>query len=407
MADQIAELRPLPGRGDVPTLTAYADGRLTASVPDEGTTEFRIGPDGVVVLAAYVTEVPAPRRSPGQRRLYRMGWHLMDANRRPVAWLGNLERDLYGTDDLNAFAADAGLAVADRGAVPYSQLLSEDSKKIGPGTSKLTAFVAPASQWALAGTVLAGIFLCFGWFVPDGPALGIGLGMFLGIFVGPAFLPLLGILLAVHRENRWYAKHPAAVLRSADRAPGLTVTASSREVLVADLFKTKSASRSGRVQLVPYDTTQTDPERWSTRGLVVQASSSRSIDIPAVFDPTELQAFSNKTGIPVGPLQTDPAKLPGREKAKVDEVRLKLARRFGRVHWLALLLWILVPIALVLAVLGLVKVLPIAMSYCLVMIGYAVAIPSAWGMAQNQLNASALHPDQIQPPQPAPQRRRN
>lgn len=406
MAEEIAELRPLPGRGDVPTLTAYADGRLVASVPDEDEAEFQIGPGGITALATYVTEVPAPRRSITQRRLYRMGWHLLDGTGRPVAWLGNLEREIYDESALRDFADTAGLKVLDRGRVPYSQLLGEDARKLGPGTSMLTAFVAPSREWALAGMVVAGILLCFGWFLPDGSRLGIGLGMFLGIFAGPALLPLVGILLAIHREKRWYARHTSVVLRSADRVPGLAVTATPNELLVMDLFKTKSAHRSRRVRLAPYDTTQTNPERWATRGLVVQGNSGPSIDIPDVFDPVELQAFSQAAGIPIGELLTDASELPARPKAKMDEVRVKLARRLGGIHWIALLLWVLAAVALVLAVLGLLKVLPIAVSYCVVMIGFAVAIPSAWGMAQNQLSVSVLHPDELEAPQPARQRRR-
>jgi hypothetical protein len=100
-----APLHPNPAFGDAATLSV-ADGWLVATLPDGTSERFRIGPEGVTVLAHYTTVVlPPPGSSVRRVGVGRSGWRLLDPSGHAVAWLGNTDRPLYDGDAARRFAA--------------------------------------------------------------------------------------------------------------------------------------------------------------------------------------------------------------------------------------------------------------------------------------------------------------
>ncbi|MBD2759541.1 hypothetical protein IEE94_08450 [Yimella sp. cx-573] len=389
--DPLPQLRPLPGMTDAPTVTA-AGGQITLAVPGKDPVVVR--PAGRPAIAKYTTSIPVPRRHRvTPRKVRRVGWRLMDPSGRCLAWLANSDRPAYDDADVARFAAAAGIDRVDLGEVPYAEVVRDRGEAVGPGTSAVGAYVAPPFQWFLTGAVGGGMAFFGGPFIGDRRqstmliAVGVTfVGMFLGIWVSQ----MMGIAQHVWRERRYRQAHPTSGLRSAERTPGIIVTADASRVYVYDYFRTWEGPRAATT-FRPYELEA--GQRKHPRGLFVTWEGTRDrVDIVTRFEPAEVNAFAAQHGITVRPGHE--GQLP--KQHKVDETaRVWFVEELGRVPWLGPLFWAIALVAVVVAVLGFIGALAIPTGISVCLIGLALLVGSGYGLGLEQLNDSLVHPERV------------
>lgn len=379
------QLRPRPGMTSAPTLTV-SGGQLTLQAPGEKPVVLGLTRERVLTLARYRTTMSTSDR----RYVSRVGWRLLDSNGACVAWLANSDRPAYDDADVAEFAGQAGFALTDLGDVSFADLQAGRGLPLGPGTSRAGSVVAPAFQWVLTGTVAGSGALVFGPFVGRSPGL-ILLGSivtFIGILAGLFLGRLLGLAQHVWREQRYRRRHPSGALRSAERTPGLVLTADADRLYVHDYAHTWAGPR-GTATLAPYDVTG----REHPRGLFVTwAGTSERVDIPVPFLPGELSAFAARHHLVLRPAYG--AQLPPRLEA--DELaQVHPVGRLGRIAWLGPLLWLVAVAAASAAVLGFTGVIAVPVGACVSLAGLALLIVSGYGIVATQCNDSLVHPARI------------
>ena len=373
-----------------PTLSANGQ-EITLSVPGDEPVVLNPGPRGRPTIAKYRTTMRVPGKT---RTVTRVGWRLLAGDGSCLAWLVNSDRPAYADPDVEAFAQAAGLAVVDLGEVPYADLHADRGLAIGPGTSRVTSLVAPPFQWMLTGVIAGSVALAIGPFIGPGRSQGTvivgAVVALIGMFAGLLLAQVLGLAQHVWRERRYVRTHPSDALRSARRTPGLALVADRERLYVYDYARSWEGAKDAAT-LAPYDVPQ--GTRAHSRGLFVTWSGSpERVDIPADFDPNELTAFASRHRIALRPATLE--QLPKKPEA-TEVARVWFVDRIARVAWIGPLLWLIALTAVVVAVLGLMKVLAVPIGACVSLCGLALLIASGYGMAALQFSDSLVHPDRV------------